>query len=121
GPDEPLPAEHLPALRRDHGPVPGRGVPRADHAGGRRAEGGQAPPGRLGLRGGLHAPTTATVLRAQGDDVVTTDGPFAEAKEHLGGITVIDVPDLDAALHWGGRLARAVAPLAIEVRPFQEG
>lgn len=71
--------------------------------------------------GGLHAPTTATVLRAQGDDVVTTDGPFAEAKEHVGGITVIDVPDLDAALHWGGRLARAVAPLAIEVRPFQEG
>src|SRR5690606_14199148 len=41
--------------------------------------------------GGLHAPTTATVLRAHGDDVVTTDGPFAEAKEHLGGITVIDV------------------------------
>ncbi len=71
--------------------------------------------------GGLHAPATATVVRRQGEGVVTTDGPFAEAKEHLGGLTVIDVPDLDAALHWAGRLATAVAPLAIEVRPFQEG
>lgn len=70
--------------------------------------------------GGLHAPTTATVLRTRGEDVVTTDGPFAEAKEHLGGLTVIDVADLDAALHWGGRLARATT-LPVEVRPFQEG
>ncbi|HLT85502.1 MAG TPA: YciI family protein [Phototrophicaceae bacterium] len=70
--------------------------------------------------GGLHAPSTATVLRAQGDGVVTTDGPFAEAKEHLGGFTVVDVPDLDAALEWGGRLARATT-LPVEVRPFQEG
>ncbi|QDB79039.1 hypothetical protein FHE66_11530 [Georgenia sp. 311] len=70
--------------------------------------------------GGLHAPTTATVLRTQGEDVVTTDGPFAEAKEYLGGLTVVDVPDLDAALHWGGRLARATT-LPVEVRPFQEG
>jgi len=72
------------------------------------------------FEGGLHAPTTATVVRAEDGRVVTTDGPFAEAKEHLGGITVLDVPDLDAALHWAGRLATAVAPLAIEVRPFQD-
>lgn len=71
--------------------------------------------------GGLHAPTTATVLRTDGDDVVTTDGPFAEAKEHLGGFTVVDVPDLDAALHWGGRMARILTPLSVEVRPFQDG
>ena len=46
-----------------------------------------------------------------------TDGPFAEAKEYLGGLTVIDVPDLDAALEWGRRAARATT-LPIEVRPF---
>ena len=68
--------------------------------------------------GGLHGPSTATVLRAQGDDVVMTDGPFAEGKEHLGGFTVVDAPDLDAALDWGRRSARAIG-LPIEVRPFQ--
>lgn len=68
--------------------------------------------------GGLHAPTTATVIRPQGEDVITTDGPFAEAKEHLGGLTVIDVEDLDAALAWGERLARATT-LPVEVRPLQ--
>lgn len=69
--------------------------------------------------GGLHDPTTATVLRAEGAGVLVTDGPFAEAKEHLGGFTVIDVADLDAALEWGGRLTRATT-LPVEVRPFQE-
>lgn len=69
--------------------------------------------------GGLHAPSTATVLRPQGHDVITTDGPFVESKEHLGGFTVIDVADLDAALDWGRRLAEATT-LPIEVRPFQD-
>jgi hypothetical protein len=68
--------------------------------------------------GGLHGPSTATVLRAQGDEVLMTDGPFAEGKEHLGGFTIVDAPDLDAALGWGRRLARATT-LPIEVRPFQ--
>jgi hypothetical protein len=69
--------------------------------------------------GGLHAPSTATVVRAQkGADVLMTDGPFAEGKEHLGGFTIVDVPDLDAALEWGRRLAEATT-LPIEVRPFQ--
>ncbi|MGC4892455.1 YciI family protein [Micromonospora sp. DT31] len=67
---------------------------------------------------GLHDPGTATVLRARGDDVLVTDGPFAEGKEYLGGVTVIRVPDLDAALDWGRRYARATT-LPIEVRPFQ--
>jgi hypothetical protein len=69
--------------------------------------------------GGLHPPTTATVVRVQGADVLMTDGPFAESKEHIGGITVIRAPDLDAALDWGGKLARATT-LPIEVRPFQD-
>lgn len=69
--------------------------------------------------GGLNPPSTATVLRPQGADVLVTDGPFAEAKEHLGGFTVIQAADLDAALEWGRRLARATT-LPIEVRPFAE-
>jgi hypothetical protein len=68
--------------------------------------------------GGLHHPRTSTVLRAQDGDLIVTDGPFAEGKEHVGGFTIIDVPDLDAALDWGGKLARATT-LPIEVRPFR--
>lgn len=67
---------------------------------------------------GLHPTDTATVVRQQGTEVLITDGPFAEAKEHLGGFTVIEAPDLDAALGWAGRLARATT-LPIEVRPVQ--
>ncbi|MFG3684598.1 YciI family protein [Micromonospora sp. NPDC047740] len=67
---------------------------------------------------GLHAPETATVLRPQGDEVLITDGPYAEGKEYLGGFTIITAPDLDAALEWGRRYALATT-LPIEVRPFQ--
>ena len=67
---------------------------------------------------GLHPADTATVLRPNGDEVLITDGPFTEGKEHLGGFTIIDVEDLDAALDWGRRLAKAVT-LPVEVRPFQ--
>ena len=56
--------------------------------------------------GGLHPPSTATVVRAQGGDVLMTDGPYAEGKEHIGGFTIIEAPDLDAALEWGGKLAQ---------------
>lgn len=66
---------------------------------------------------GLHAPDTATVVRASGDSFLTTDGPFAEGKEHIGGFYIISAADLDAALGWGRRLAHVVAPLSIEVRP----
>jgi hypothetical protein len=69
--------------------------------------------------GGLHAPSTATVLRPTGDDVLLTDGPFAEGKEHIGGLSIIRAEDLDAALVWGRRLAQATT-LTIEVRPFQD-
>lgn len=66
----------------------------------------------------LHSPSTATVLRLEDSEVLMTDGPFAEGKEHLGGVTVIRAPDLDAALEWGRKVARAIT-LPIEVRPFQ--
>jgi hypothetical protein len=67
--------------------------------------------------GGLHAASSATVLRQQGGDIVTTDGPFIESKEQIGGITILRAADLDAALDWGGKLARAIG-VPIEVRPF---
>jgi hypothetical protein len=69
---------------------------------------------------GLHDPSTATVLRAQEGEVLVTDGPFAEGKEHLGGFTIIEAPDLDAALEWGRKVARALT-LPIEVRPLHFG
>jgi hypothetical protein len=69
--------------------------------------------------GGLHPPSTATVVRVQGGQTLTTDGPFAEGKEHVGGFTIVRAPDLDAALEWGRRLAAATT-LPIEVRPFQD-
>jgi len=68
--------------------------------------------------GGLHAPSTATVVRPKEGDVLLTDGPFVEGKEHLGGFTIISAPDLDAALAWGRRMAAATT-LPVEVRPFQ--
>jgi hypothetical protein len=49
-----------------------------------------------------------------------TDGPFIESKEQIGGITILKAPDLDAALDWGRKLARAIGT-PIEVRPFMEG
>ena len=70
--------------------------------------------------GGLHPPSTATVVRVKDGEVLITDGPFAEGKEHLGGFNIIEAPDLDAALEWGRKLARATT-LPIEVRPFQGG
>jgi hypothetical protein len=69
--------------------------------------------------GGLHPSSTATVLQVRGDDVLVTDGPFAEGKEHIGGFWVIKAPDLDAALEWGRKATRACT-VPIEVRPFQE-
>jgi hypothetical protein len=66
--------------------------------------------------GGLHPPGTATVVRPGG---MTTDGPYLEGKEHIGGIWVIEAPDLDAALRWA-REAAAATTLPIEVRPFQD-
>lgn len=70
--------------------------------------------------GGLHAPSTATVVQAKGDDVLITDGPYLEGKEHLGGFTIVKAPHLDAALEWGRKLASAVALLPVEVRPLHD-
>jgi len=68
--------------------------------------------------GGLHDPSTATVVRSQSGTAVTTDGPFIDSKEVIGGVTIIDVADLDAALVWAERTSRATLGLPVEVRPF---
>lgn len=69
--------------------------------------------------GGLHPATTATVVSLKDGEVVTTDGPFAETKEQLGGFWVVKAADLDAALALAARASKACgAP--VEVRPFQE-
>ncbi len=69
--------------------------------------------------GGLHNDSTASVVRVKDGTVVTTDGPYAEAKERIGGFWVIQVEDLDAALAWARKATVAcVAP--IEVRPFMD-
>ena len=69
--------------------------------------------------GGLHPPDIATVVRATDGETITTDGPFAETKEQLGGFWIITAPDLDAALAWAAKgSAACMGP--VEVRPFQD-
>jgi len=68
---------------------------------------------------GLHPPAAAKVARPGADSVLVTDGPFAETKEHIGGFSIIDAPDLDAALAWARKLATATT-LPIEVRAIAE-
>lgn len=65
----------------------------------------------------LHEPDTATVVRTANGEVLMTDGPFAESKDHLAGFYLIEAADLDAALAWGARVTEAVGH-PIEVRPF---
>ncbi|HUC58307.1 MAG TPA: YciI family protein [Streptosporangiaceae bacterium] len=69
--------------------------------------------------GGLHPSSAATVVRIKDGVVLTTDGPYAETKEQMGGFWIIEAPDLDTALDYAARGARACR-LPVEVRPFQE-
>lgn len=68
--------------------------------------------------GGLHPADVATVVKVENGEVVTTDGPFPESKEHIGGFWIIEVPDLDTALDWA-RQATVACQGPVEVRPFQ--
>lgn len=67
--------------------------------------------------GGLHDPSTATVVTARDGSALTTDGPFVDTKEVIGGLSIIDVADLDEALRWAERMSQATT-CPIEVRPF---
>ncbi|WP_328993226.1 YciI family protein [Kribbella sp. NBC_01245] len=67
--------------------------------------------------GRLHGADASTVVHKGGDDLVMTDGPFVEAKEHIAGFYIIEADGLDAALAWAGKVVDAIGH-AIEVRPF---
>ena len=67
--------------------------------------------------GRLTEPDLATVVRVSAGDVLTTDGPFVESKEHLAGFYIVNADDLDAALSWATKTA-AIIDRPIEVRPF---
>ena len=70
--------------------------------------------------GGLNAPSNAKSLRAQPDGkVLVTDGPYLEAKEHIGGFWILEAPDMDKALEWG-RKAVVACRAPVEVRAFLE-
>jgi hypothetical protein len=77
------------------------------------------------FNGGLHPPSTATVVRLRGRDPLITDGPFMEGKEHIGGFIVLKARELDVAIDWARKLAQVLTlpgqdtGLAVEVRPFQ--
>ena len=76
--------------------------------------------GRWVFAGGLHPADTATVVKVDGKgDVITTDGPFAETKEQLGGFWVLKAEDLDDALALAAR-ATVACQAPVEVRPFQD-
>lgn len=67
--------------------------------------------------GGLLSPESATVVRQSGGELMVTDGPYLETKEHLGGFWVIEAPDMDDAMTWARR-ATVACQLPVEVRPF---
>ena len=69
--------------------------------------------------GGLHPAEHRDRRARRGRRGATTDGPFVEGKEHLGGFTIIEAPDLDAALDWAAQGSRGRPALPIEVRPFR--
>ena len=64
----------------------------------------------------LHGNDTATTVRLRSGETLTSDGPFAETKEHLGGYYIVDVADLDAAIAWAAKIPSA-SHSAVEVRP----
>ena len=69
--------------------------------------------------GGLHPSRTATVVRAKDGEVLTTDGPYTEGKEQIGGFWVIQAANLDDALAWA-RKATVACGAPVELRPFQD-
>ena len=73
---------------------------------------------KIVFAGGLEEPEVATVVDGTKESVVVSDGPFVEAKEHLGGFWILELPDLDTALKLAGEASKACAG-PVEVRPFQ--
>ena len=74
--------------------------------------------GQWVFAGGLQPSTTAKVVRRKDSGLMRTDGPYLEAKEHIGGFWILDCPDEQTALAWAERAAVACRG-DVEVRPFQ--
>ena len=108
--------QYLLTIQQPDGPPPGEDVMTQVAADLHRLNQDLHDTGSFVFTGGLHGPHAATVVRADG---LVTDGPYLEGKEHIGGVWVIEAPDLDAALEWARRAAEATT-LPIEVRPFQD-
>jgi hypothetical protein len=68
----------------------------------------------------MEPPETATTVRVQDGRTLTTDGPFAEVKEAIGGYFILEADDLDAAIELAGRVPAARMGGAVEVRPVVE-
>ena len=66
----------------------------------------------------LQPTSTATTVRGNGGQTITSDGPFAETKEQLGGYYLIDVKDLDEALEWAAKMPNIPSGGTVEVRPI---
>ena len=94
----------------------GRAVRRGPAAGHRAVHGARA---RAGHGDELQDPDTATTIRVRDGETLTTDGPFAETKEQLGGYYVIDCGSLDEAIEFAARIPAAERG-AVEVRPLVE-
>ena len=73
----------------------------------------------LVFSGRLLEPARARVVRPSKGRVKTTDGPYAETKEQIGGFYIIEASDLDAALDWASKVTIAI-DTPIEVRPFMD-
>ena len=75
--------------------------------------------GKLGASDALQPTSTATVVRVRKGEVLTTDGPYAETKEQLGGFYMVDAADLDEAVKWAAQIP-AYGNMAVEIRPVME-
>jgi len=69
----------------------------------------------------LDSPETATTVRVEGGETLTTDGPFVAVKEALAGFLTFEADDLDAAIELAARIPAARMGGAVEVRPLMEG
>ncbi|MHC3472757.1 YciI family protein [Streptomyces sp. 7R007] len=103
-------------------PVGGPEESPAQHAGDPRFDGYRAHAGAGRVTGGarLRPAADATTVRVRGDEVLLSDGPFAETKEYIAGLDFIDVPDLDEAIALAARHPAARDGGSVEVRPVWE-
>ncbi|MFC4586125.1 YciI family protein [Sphaerisporangium corydalis] len=108
---------YLLSIYQPDGPPPGPEIMDQVDRDLRELNGQMKAAGAWVFTGPLHPADSATVVQRRGGEVVMTDGPYLEGKEHVGGFWIIDAVDLDEALEWGTKANRAIG-LPIEVRPF---